>query len=87
MKAMKIDAPKAYSGTADGKLIKDASYEKLTHEDVPVRIVRESDWRKIMAVVNSLERWKENGGDVGYEEDRGIVLALDALRKHLEKRK
>ena len=81
---MKIDAPKAYSGTADGRLIKDASYEKLTPEDVPVRIVRESDWRKIMAVVRAADYIIHPSGP---KSPHPLDKAVLALRDHLAKRK
>ena len=73
---MKIDAPKAWDSIENGKLLNLAGPEKGYRGYVPVRIVRESDWRKIMAVMRAAEAWGMD--DVGE--------AVNALRKHLAKK-
>jgi len=70
---IKIDAPKSrYGDVADG-----------LPNQTRVRIVREADWRRIMAVVNEVAA----GIDVGHYMGGHVAQKIDALRKHVEKRK
>ena len=77
----RIDAPKAWSSIQDGKVVNLAGPEKGYRGYVPVRIVRESDWRKIMAVVRDASDMDQAGGLADLRH------SVRALRKHLEKRK
>ena len=60
---IKIDAPRERNAMCGG-------------HPTGYRLVRESDWRKIMAVVRAAEAWGMD--DVGE--------AVNALRKHLAKK-
>ena len=68
---IKIKATKAWANdelTASGK--------KIWGGTVPVRIVRESDWRKLMKLLRCVEDFNENA-DRTWDE---IESALDALK-------
>ena len=73
---IKIDAPKVYApdDLASAWKRKESSIEK------PWRLVRESDWRRIMAVLRAAEDELLDGQGLTHN-------AVVALRKHLEKRK
>ena len=66
---IKIKAPRAW-GTPNQTV---AGVQKM-YEDIPVRIVHESDWRKLMKLVRGVEICEESG------DDTVIWKALDALR-------
>ena len=67
--SIKIDAPRARS-------------TGLSTEFSEV-LVRESDWRKLMAVVRAAEYlWEHDGSGMGILADK-----VEALRSHLEKKK
>ena len=86
---MKIDAPRAWDSIENGKLLNLAGPEKGYRGYVPVRIVRESDWRKIMAVVMAVDEMCQ-ADDYGLRPgfyNGNIINAFIVLRKHLEKRK
>jgi len=70
---MKIDAPKIKVSRKESPLVLESG-----------RFVRESDWRKIIAVVKAVEQDDKDGrlGTWSTCDDK-----LDALRKHLEKRR
>ena len=82
---IKIDAPRAYTDTVAGKLCpwakqpNDRYTLRYNEPDVPVRIVRERDWRRVMAVVKA--------ADQAQSKSIGTLDALVALRKHLERRR
>ena len=62
-------------------------YDQPAHpiRDLPVRIVRESDWRKVMAVVRAADKQEPYlMKSCGAEK---TDYAIHALRKHLSKRK
>ena len=65
---IKIDKPKGCMVVWD-----------LSEKPIPVRIVRESDWRKIMAVVRAAEQDEVARSFRQYD---ATPLALDELRKH-----
>ena len=70
---IKIDAPRERNAMCGG-------------HPTGYRLVRESDWRKIMAVVRAAD--KERGTNImGEPCVTKTGAALDNLRKHLEKRK
>ena len=79
--SIKIDAPRAWAwDDADGR------HASPYDDGVPSRIVREPDWRKIMAVVKAAEKWRyQDGNDT--DEVWALVDAVDSIRVHLEKRK
>ena len=65
---IKIKAPKAWGNDKYPGITSD----RKEFEDYPVRIVRESDWRKLMKLMRMCELY----GDL----PDGIYMALDALR-------
>lgn len=87
----KIDAPRAWAWMLrNGDFCPPAFAEPDNHdfsEDVEpwpraiikrVRIVRETDWRKIMAVIRAAE---DAAATCLGDEDRALADALDALNK------
>jgi len=56
---------------------------RVWKDQTRVRIVRESDWRRIMSVVNEVAA----GIDGGHYMGGHVAQKIDALRKHVEKRK
>ena len=68
---IKIKAPRAW-GTPNQAV---AGVHKM-YEDIPVRIVRESDWRKLMKLVRLCEEHMNGCRDFDLDLDE----ALDALR-------
>ena len=84
---MKIDAPKAWSSEDEkGKLVDLAGAEKGYRGFVPVRIVRESDWRRIMAVVRAADNATDPDGNWLHPQVTLIGDAVVTLRKHLSTR-
>jgi hypothetical protein len=77
---MKIFAKKVYApdDLAETWSRKESACEK------PWRLVRESDWHKIMAVVRAAEKWEVAKYQPFYPP---LDNALSALRNHLEKQK
>ena len=67
---IKIKAPRAWG--APNQTV--AGVQKM-YEDIPVRIVHESDWRKLMKLVRECEASEKSGGT-----SWGVWSALDALR-------
>ena len=85
--AIKIDAPRAWANPSDdGKIWPDFVGPDQEAGDFAVRIVRESDWRKIMAVVKSVDEAQGPTNEFLYG-DEFVLDAIIALRKHLRKRK
>jgi hypothetical protein len=68
---IKIRAPKAWE-YPDGTVSKQSIWDG----ERPVRIVRESDWRKLMALVKAVEAYCDDGLDVS-----NLCDALEALEK------
>ena len=68
---IKIKAPRAWG--APNQTV--AGVQKM-YEDIPVRIVREADWKRLMKLVRCVEDFNENA-DRTWDE---IEAALDALR-------
>lgn len=68
---IKIKAPKAWTYP---DLV--GTWNHRFENCVPIRIVRERDWRKLMRLVKACEDYKECDG-AGWV----VVDALDALRK------
>lgn len=66
---IKIDAPRERNAMCGG-------------HPTGYRLVRESDWRKIMSVVRAAEHEDKNGD--AYLDD--LSIAVTALRKHLAKK-
>ena len=77
--SIKIDAPRAWAwDDADGR------HASPYDDGVPSRIVRESDWRRVMAVVRAAE---QDALARTFRQHDQTPSALNVLRKHLEKRK
>jgi hypothetical protein len=72
---IKIKAPRAYS---DRNLYRAQQYKEACTL-VPVRIVRESDWRKLMKLVKAADGYR--GGDGWFAQLDAIIVARDALEK------
>ena len=78
--SIKIDAPRVWLyRREDGSVTGDSEVVSFDTPTEYLRAVRESDWRKIMAVVRE--------ADLSYPLPPTLFKAIDDLRKHLEKRK
>lgn len=80
-RAIKIDAPRSwYDSVCDGIPHK---LGRKWKNDIAVRVIRESDWRKVMALVNEVAAGIEYGHHMGGK----VAERLEALRKHLPRSK
>lgn len=71
---IRIKAPRAWSCDECPGEAGPRSY----HGDIPVRIVRESDWRKLMKLVRAVENYAVPDGKNKYYN---LMDALDALKE------
>ena len=67
---IKLKAPRAWALPGSDC----AGAGRIDANEVPVRIVRESDWKRLMKLVRAVEFYEETGGG----ED--AIEALDALK-------
>ena len=80
--SIKIDAPRVWLyRRKDGSVTGDSEVVSFDTPTEYLRAVRESDWRKIMAVVRDASDMDQAGGLADLRH------SVRALRKHLEKRK
>jgi hypothetical protein len=91
MSRLKIDAPRTYTPTIYGGLCSYAVYSREhAREHLPddpvvsTRIIRESDWRRIMAVTNAINDYVDDKPGNYWTT---VLDTVHALRAHLEKRK
>ena len=80
--SIRIDAPRVWLyRRKDGSVTGDSEVVSFDTPTEYLRAVRESDWRKIMAVVRDASDMDQAGGLADLRH------SVRALRKHLEKRK
>ena len=73
---IKIKAPKAWAyETLAGEVSSGTAHTKTDLACIPVRIVRESDWRKLMKLVRAAEIHS------CFEHDSEVYDALKALKE------
>ncbi len=74
---IKIDAPRAWGWVAQGQLLPEAVPGKDSDYDVRVRIVRETDYRKLMAVARAAMDTRDAKSVDAWER---LDAALDKLK-------